>query len=59
MTGWLACRAGKTWATMNQHLLRLHGLGQRLWLDDISRTPLRSGRLQRVHHRPDVQPDDL
>jgi transaldolase len=32
---------------MNEHTSQLHGLGQRLWLDHISRSLLRSGTLQR------------
>ena len=32
---------------MNQHTRQLHELGQSLWLDQISRTLLRSGTLQR------------
>ncbi len=32
---------------MNQHTRQLHVLGQRLWLDNISRSLLRSGTLQR------------
>jgi len=32
---------------MNEHTRRLHDLGQRLWLDNISRPLLRSGALER------------
>jgi transaldolase len=32
---------------MNEHTRQLHDLGQRLWLDNISRSLLRSGTLQR------------
>ncbi len=32
---------------MNQHTRQLHDLGQRLWLDHINRSLLRSGKLQR------------
>ncbi len=32
---------------MNEHTRQLHDLGQRLWLDSISRTLLRSGTLRR------------
>jgi transaldolase len=32
---------------MNENTRQLHGLGQRLWLDNISRSLLRSGTLQR------------
>lgn len=32
---------------MNEHTRKLHDLGQRLWLDNISRSLLRSGSLQR------------
>ena len=32
---------------MNKHTRQLHDLGQRLWLDNISRSLLRSGTLQR------------
>ena len=32
---------------MKEHTRQLHELGQRLWLDNISRSLLRSGTLQR------------
>ena len=32
---------------MNEHTLQLHDLGQRLWLDNINRSLLRSGTLRR------------
>ena len=43
---------------------KLHDAGQSLWIDNITRDMLDSGRLRKIHrravgHRPDLQPDDL
>ena len=60
-TGWP--RAAKELLYMKP-TAKLHELGQSLWLDNITRTMLDDGTLERLHrrplgHRPDLEPDDL